>query len=238
MKRLTNLLVTASFLLLTSLSSEAQTFKSTWLTTNIGLNSNWIINQNAYGNQEMDYSTTFGLNANIGVNYFMDNKYGISTGIAYGNLGQNYGGEQGGAIASRKVHLNYIQVPVLMIRQLCDYESPCWISFGPQIMFLTSASQKYEREEGNPLKHPEYLPEGKEDVTKWYKPADLMLNFGYTKAYIIRTNDKVRMTWSINTAYGLLDINAKDYQLENIHGVYKSSHNFYIGAQFGFMFNP
>jgi hypothetical protein len=216
----------------------AQSAKSTWMTTSLGLNSCWILNQNSYGNQELDYGTKFGINASIGANYFINNQYGISTGIAFGNLGQNYQGEQADANATRKINLKYIQVPLLVMKQLRDPQSPCWLTFGPQLMFLASASQTYSREEGSELPHPEYLPEGKKDVTKWYKPADVMLNLGYTKVNYVRTNDKVRMMWTINMAYGLFDINAEEYQIENIHGEYKPSHNFYIGAQIGLMFNP
>lgn len=225
-------------LILTGNISFAQLSGSTWLTTSLGLNSCWLLNQNAYGNQEMDYATTFGIQGTIGANYYINSEYGISTGVGFGNFGQNYQGDQGGATATRKVHLNYIQVPIFGMKQLCDPQTPCWLTFGPQLMFLTSATQNYTRDAGNPLPHPEYLPEGKKDVTKWYKPADVMLNLGYTKVYMLRTSDNVRMMWSVNGAMGIFDVNAKDYQIENIHGEYKSSHNFYIGAQIGLMFNP
>jgi len=178
-------------------SVVAQPAKSTWLTTSLGITSDWVINQNAYGNQEMEYGTKFGVTPSLGVNHYIDRKYGIGTGIAFINLGQNYQGEQSGAKATRKVNLNYIQVPLMVMRQLCDPQHPCWLSIGPQLMFLTSASQKYTREDGDPLRNPEYLPEGKTDVSKWYKPFDIMLNIGFTNLYSFRKND---MRMSINIA--------------------------------------
>lgn len=232
------LIVLLSASLLTTLTSYSQPAKSTWLTTQIGLTSNWILNQNAYGNQEMEYGTKFGILPGLGVNHYINKKYGIGTGIGFINLGQNYHGEQSGAKATRKVSLNYIQVPILAMKQLCDPQHPCWLTFGPQLMFLTSGSQKYSREEGTPLPNPEYLPEGKKDVTKWYKPFDVMLNVGFSNLYTMRTNDKVRMILSFNAALGLTDINAKNYQIPNIHDEYRASRNFYFGAHLGLMFNP
>jgi hypothetical protein len=231
-------LLTLIFIVLFNLNVSAQRAKSTWLTTNLGLNNCWILNQNAYGNTELDYGTKFGLNLSIGANYFIDKDYGISTGIAFGNLGQNYRGIQGGADATRKLNLTYFQIPALVIKQLCKIDNPCWLSFGPEFLFLTSAQQTYSREEGDPLKNPDYLPEGKKDVSKWFKPADILLSLGYTKAYFMRLNDKSRLTWSVKSGIGLFDINASEYQIENIQGKYRASRNFYIGAQVGFMFNP
>jgi hypothetical protein len=46
------------------------------------------------------------------------------------------------------------------------------------------------------------------------------------------------MMLSFNAAMGLLDINAKEYQIPNLRNIYKSSHNFYFSVQLGFMFNP
>ncbi|MBK7172942.1 MAG: PorT family protein [Bacteroidales bacterium] len=224
--------------ILFSVLLTAQPSKSTWLTTNIGLNSDWILNQNAYGNQEMDYGVKLGLNANLGLNYYMNTEYGFSTGVGISNLGQNYQGDQGGAKATRKVNLNYIQVPVFAMKQLCDPQHPCWLTFGPQLMFLTTGKQNFTREEGSALPNPEYLPEGKIDVTKWYKPFDLMLNLGFTNLYYVRTNDKMRMMLSFNAAISVLDINAKAYQIPNLRDEYSASRNFYIGAQFGLMFKP
>jgi len=218
--------------------APAQPSRSTWLTTGIGFNSDWIINQNVYGNQELAYSTKFGFTANLGISHFIDREYGLSTGIGIITLGQNYHGEQGEAQATRKVNLNYIQVPLLAMRQLADPKHPCWLSVGPQLMFLTSARQVYSREDGLQLPNPEYLPEGTVDVAKWYKPFDVMLNVGVTNIYEMRTNDWMRMSLSFNGAFGLLDINAKEYQIPNIHETYKASHNFYLSAQIGLIFNP
>jgi hypothetical protein len=85
-------------------------------------------------------------------------------------------------------------VPLLAMRQLADPKHPCWLSVGPQLMFLTSARQVYSREDGLQLPNPEYLPEGTVDVAKWYKPFDVMLNVGVTNIYEMRTNDWMRMS--------------------------------------------
>jgi len=238
MKNLVFLLLFAGILVFTN-RVNSQPSNSTWLTSSVGLNSTWLMNQNSYGNPEMDYGTKFGLSGSIGLNHYLDSKYGLSTGIGFGNFGQSYMGEQKGAKASRKVNLNYIMVPLIGMKQLCDPHHPCWLTFGPQIMILTSAKQKYSRENAEePLPYPEYLPEGVKDVTKWYKPVDVMLNVGFTNLYYLRTNDDMRLMLSFNAALGLFDINSKDYQLSTKGEAYKGSRNFYMGVNLGLMFNP
>jgi hypothetical protein len=229
----------ATILVTFVLKVSSQPSNSTWLTSNFGLNSTWIVNQNAYGNPEMDYGTKFGLSGSIGLNHYLNSKYGFGTGIGIGNFGQSYMGEQRDAKATRKVSLNYIIVPLIGMKQLCDPHHPCWLTFGPQIMILTSAKQKYSREEADePLPYPQYLPEGVKDVSKWYKPVDVMLNVGFTNLYYMRSYDDMRMMLSFNAALGLFDINSKDYQLSYKGEAYKPSRNFYMGVQLGFMFNP
>jgi hypothetical protein len=240
MKKILSFILSA-FLLASSFNVLSQPSKSTWLTGNIGLNSTWILNQNAYGNQEMEYSTKFGLTGSIGLNYYLNNEYGLSFGVGIGNYGQSYGGEQEGAKASRKVNLNYIEVPIFVMKQLGDPKNPCWFTLGPQIMILSSAKQKYSRD-GGAVELPSgenLLKVGKYDVTKWYKPLDVMLNAGITNIYYMGTSDNVRFRLSFNAALGLLDINSNDpkYHVVRSNNTYKGSHNFYLGVQVGLMFN-
>lgn len=235
MKQFKGIIVTVSFLLVI-FQANAQPSESTWLTTSVGINSTWIMNQNAYGTPEMDYSTKFGLSGMIGLNYYINTKYGLSTGIGIGNYGQRYGGEQAGAKASRKVNLNYIQVPLLAMKQLCDPHHPCWLTFGPQIMILTSATQQYTRDAEISLENQDILEI--RDAQKLYKPLDIMLNLGFSNLYYMRTYDNMRLMVSYNTALGLFDINEKDYRITRKGSDYKGSHNFYIGVQVGLMFNP
>jgi len=225
-------------LIFTYHGGKAQPSGSTWLSTTAGLNSVWIMNQNAYGNQELEYGTRFGVQASVGLNHYLNTRYGLSTGVGFGNFGQNYHGEQNEGKANRNVNLNYVMIPILGMKQLCDPQHPCWLTIGPQLMILTSASQKYSREDGSPLSNPEYLQEGKADVTKRFRPVDVMLNIGFSNLYSMRSSDKFRMILSYNAAIGLLDINAKSYQIPNLTGTYKASHNFYMGVQAGFIFNP
>jgi hypothetical protein len=231
----------AAILIAATFKASSQPPKSTWLTANAGLNSIWILNQNVYGNPEMDYGTKFGIMGTIGLNYYMDTKYGVSTGVGVGNFGQSYHGEQRGSNASRNVMLNYIIVPLFAMKQLGDLHNPFWLTFGPQLMILTSAKQKYSYDgDVNDLAYPANLKIGKFDVTKAYKPMDIMLNLGLTNLYFLQTGDNVRMMLSFNAALGLLDINSKEPQYRTVRTgqTYKGSHNFYLGAQIGLMFNP
>ncbi|NVO20888.1 MAG: outer membrane beta-barrel protein [Bacteroidetes bacterium] len=222
-------------------TAKTQPSPSAWLTANAGINSIWLLNQNSYGNPEMEYGTKFGLSGDIGLNYYLNNKYGFSTGIGLGNFGQSYVGEQAGEKATRKVNLNYIKVPVMGMKQLSDPQHPCWLSFGPEILILTSASQKYTRVGGSEgLPNPGYFVPGKHDVTKWYKPMDIMLKAEVTNIYYMGTDDSKRFMLSVMGAFGLMDVNSNDpkYHVVRTGQTYKGSHNFYLGVKAGIMFNP
>lgn len=49
----------------------SQKKKSLWLHAIGGINSSWIANQNAYGNPEFEYATTFKLSAGGGITYYI-----------------------------------------------------------------------------------------------------------------------------------------------------------------------
>ena len=149
-------------------------------------------------------------------------------------LGQNYSGEQGGASAKRKVRLTYIEVPFMWMRQIPYREYPTWISAGPNIMVLVKANQEYSRDGGSKLPNPDGMASG--EVTERFKPVDVALNFSLNRMVELTYSRSIMFLFSINSSFGLLDINSKEYQLPNTHDIYASSHNFYIGVKFGLMF--
>ena len=215
---------------------QAQKSKSLWLEAKAGLNTSVIINQNAYGNGEMDYATTFGLTAGLGANYYLTEKWGVNASFNWSKLGQNYSGMQSSGDAKRKVKLNYLEVPLLALRRVGRPKNLTWVSFGPEIMFLLNAKQEYERENGGPLPKPDYLIEGTTDITNRYKPIDIALSFAISKIYDVYQNRNFRFLISANMAVGLSDINSKEWKTPNMHGSYAGSHNFYMGIKAGIMY--
>lgn len=119
--------LTVILFLLLSLNTMAQRRNSVWISGAAGMNSNWILNQNAYGNQEMEYATSFSPSGGIGIMYFKNKEWGYSGSAYLSKLGQNYSGYQAGAPAVRKVKLYYIEVPLMLMKQIPDMQYPTWI---------------------------------------------------------------------------------------------------------------
>lgn len=221
-------------MLIFSLNVMAQQKGSVWINGEAGFNSIWILNQNAYGNQETEYATSFGSTGGVSLSYFKNREWGMKGALYMSRLGQNYSGEQGGASAKRKVRLTYIEVPFMWMRQIPYREYPTWISAGPNIMVLVKANQEYSRDGGSKLPNPDGMASG--EVTERFKPVDVALNFSLNRMVELNYSRSIMFLFSINSSFGLLDINSKEYQLPNTHDIYASSHNFYIGVKFGLMF--
>ena len=214
---------------------KAQQRNSYWINGVAGLNSNWIMNQNAYGNQEMEYATAFGLAGGIGASFFYSNDWGMNTSLFLNQSGQNYSGYQGGAPAERKLKLTYLEIPLLVMRQIPYMNFPTWVSAGPGIMILLKAKQDYSRKEGGSvLPNPEGMVNG--DVTERFMPVDITMNIAINRMVSLDYFRKMMFLFSVNSSFGLFDISKPEWRIPNTHDVYGRSHNFYIGAKVGLMY--
>ena len=222
------------FMLLFSFEVKSQQVHSLWISAVPGFNSNWILNQNAYGNQEFEYASRFGLSGGLGVTYFYRKHWGFNSSFLLSQMGQNYSGYQAGGVAERKIKLSYLEVPLLFMRELPYMQYPTWVSFGPDVLILLNANQKYARNGGNPLPNPEGMIDG--NVKDRYKPIDIAVNFAVNRMYNLDYFRKMMFLFSANSTIGLTDINTTDWQIPNKHNIYKGSHNFYIGLKVGIMF--
>lgn len=227
------LLLSVILLLIFSFNATAQRRNSVWLSGTAGMNSNWILNQNAYGNQEMEYATSFNPSGGIGLMYFKNREWGFSGSAYISKLGQNYSGYQGGGEAKRKVKLAYVEVPFMLMKQIPDMNYPTWISAGPSVMLLLKGNQDYSRDGGSPLPFPDGMNAG--DISERFKPVDVALNFSINRMMELNYSRSMMFLFSVNSSLGLLDINRTDYQIENTHHLYAPSHNFYIGFKVGLM---
>lgn len=213
----------------------AQDEKSLWIDGDLGLNSNWLINQNSYQNSEMNYATSFGLTGGLGISYFFNDRFGTNVSPGYVKLGQNYHDELESGTANRKLKLSYITLPLLLMTKIPMTNNPTWIAFGPELMLLTAANQEFKSTDEYPVYNPDGLKNG--DVKERIKPFDLALHFSVIKMYELQASDDLMFFYAFNTSLGLLDINSKDWQTPDIHDEYKGSHNFYFGIKAGIMFN-
>jgi len=217
---------------------------TSWIKADFGANNTWILNQNMYGNPELPYTATIGYAGELSYQHFI-REYGYSFGLGIANLGQNYEGEMAGANAQRKVNLTYLELPVMGMYNLGGKREQIWLSAGPQLMFLLAASQDFSRSGERVIPDPELLSQGSVNVINRFKPVDVMLAFGLTNFFPIkshdvipyRTSEKIMWSLSLDGAIGLSDINQRQYQISNTHNVYAGSHNFYLGIRIGIMSN-
>lgn len=220
--------------ILFSVQVKSQQVHSLWINAVTGINSTWLINQNAYGNPEFEYSTSFGLTGGLGATYFYKKHWGLNGSILLSKFGQSYRGVQSGGDADRRISLTYIEIPLLLMKDIPGMLYPTWISFGPDFMILKNATQKYTREGGRDLAYPERMESA--NVKDRYKMADVALTFSVNRMYNLDYLRKMMFLFSVNTTVGLTDINAKEWQIPNTHDIYAGSHNFYIGMKVGMMF--
>lgn len=213
---------------------QAQQKGSLWINVITGINGTLILNQNAYGNPEMAYAPTVGFTGGMGVSYYHNYSWGLNGSVLASKLGQNYSGLQGGGEALRKVRLSYIEVPILIMKNIPLMKFPTWISFGPDMMFLFNAQQEYTREGGTPLQNQIGMATG--DIKERFNSTDVVVNMSLNRMYTLNYFGTMMLLLSLNTAIGITDINSTEWQIPNTHNEYGKSHNFYMGIKAGIMF--
>jgi hypothetical protein len=218
---------------------QAQVGSMSWITLTGGMNSIWIANQNNYGNPEMPYATKWGFSGALGFSSYVNSRNGYSIAIGMSRAGQNYRGEVSQSDATREVTLAYMHIPLLYVLQIKSFGNPVYVEMGPQFGFLLTASQYFHREASEVgLPAAQYLPEGDLDVKSWFNPIDFQGMFRITKSFPLEGSKHLRAKVGFETAVSLTDINKIAYRLENMHGVYKASRNFYGGLSVSLMYRP
>ena len=226
----------AILIALFSFKVQAQQPSTMWINAIVGGNNTWVLNQNAYGNQEIEYAPTLGLTGGVGVSIFYNRKWGFNGSALVSKLGQNYSGYQGGVQSKRKVKLTYLEVPLLAMRNIPDMRYPTWVSFGPDVMVLLNAKQDYTREGESTSTLPN--PDGMlaNNTKDRFKAIDVGINLSLNRMYTVGYYQKFMFLISINSTIGLADINQSSWQIPNTHSDYGRSHNFYIGVKTGIMY--
>lgn len=215
------------------ITGYSQQKRTLWIHAIGGVNSSWIANQNAYGNPEFEYATTFKLSAGGGFTYYINDKLGISAQGFTTGMGQNYAGEQRGGRALREVQFQYIEIPVLVHWRLAEKKEMMWFTLGPDLLIMQSANQTYNRRGGRPLQNPDGMKEG--DVLERYNTTDVALNLGLNKMIKLNYKGSFLLLLTFNTAFGAIDLNKEGWKTENLHGVYRQSNNYYFGIKAGLM---
>jgi hypothetical protein len=197
-----------------------------------------IINQNTWGiGREYDYEFTINTSYGLDVGYAFSDQFGIYSGYWFTTLGQDYSDNYSGSDWERSLKLKYNFIPVMFKFTSTKAKVNFLGGAGVLIGTLSSADQEWLRD-GNPYNEMRTNPitgdsfnPGDEDVTERFNKSELMLNFDLGGRILLATN--LHMDLTLNLGYGLGDINAEDWQIDNPDGDYELSRNAFGGIKLG-----
>jgi hypothetical protein len=195
-----------------------------------------VTNQNAYGQSEMDYEVPSSYGFNVTAGYGFTDKLGLQLEVGYGLLGQKYSDTRDYQPVTRDIDLTYIQIPVLFKYNTTGELARFYLLAGPQLAFLTSANQDYlmNGEPAPPFYNEEYgdtIDVSKSDIKDRLSSFDLMARLDFGLEVMIAKNFMLDL--GLTMRYGLMDLNAEDWQLKDKTGNYHASHNFCGGLNVG-----
>ncbi len=240
MKKL--VLALLAFLLLTGFSALAQ--KGLYFGLAGTIQSTWIINQNNYGLSEMDYKSTFGGAGNLNIGYDFTNHLGLKLEIGYSKMGQDYTDSRTDSLKkqfdfTRDIKLNYLTIPILFKYRTGGAIAKFFVALGPQFNMLLSAKQTYNVN-GQPFVFDlrtvsgQTFQVGKEDIKERYSSMDIVAraDFGLEITLV----KYLMIDFGATVGYGLMDLNATDYRLQDHSGNYHPSHSASGGLTLGLNF--
>jgi hypothetical protein len=223
-----------ALLLITSIPALAQ--KGFYIGIAGTAQSTWIINQENYGLKPLNEVSTLGGSGNINVGYDFTNHIGIKVEFGYGTFGQKYSKTIGDSAFSRNIKLNYFMIPVLFKYRVGGPVVKFYFAIGPQFNMLMSANQTYTLNgetfdttlktiSGKPFEVGLAGIKDRFASMDIFARMDLGLDITLVKHLMIE--------FGLKLGYGLMDINATDYQLKDKDGNYNKSHNVFGGLTLG-----
>lgn len=185
-------------------------------------NTVWIVNQNAYGGEEYDYTLKMGGGAGIDVGYNFTNHLGLFTGFKFSNQGQSYESSKNTG-ETRDVSLKYSYIPVLFRFTGGSSKVKFYAQAGPQFGFINDATYTYE----NPNTKISQSYNFKERYTK----NDNGINFSLGANIDLITN--LYLSAGLDFFYSFNDINDEKFHIPDSSGVYEPSKNATGGLRIG-----
>jgi len=231
---------------------------------NFGFNSTWIVNQNNYGYQELEYARTFGVYPGLAVGYNLEDNYGFQVELNFATMGQDYfdvakdfgpddgSGKRQKVDTYRYISLNYLQMPIMFRYQtLREKKKDEIISYhlivGPSFGFLLSADQYYEADTSytktlvlldNDTIPESMIPDFKKtnsiEEDKEYF-SGIDVGVQLDLGVDIYIKKFVYITPALKLYYGLTDLNSQPTR--EITDYKGSSHNFFGGINIGIHVN-
>jgi len=257
-------LIVSVMLIIGSLSAQQARINASAMVSNrlfVGLEgaltSVIIMQENAYGESEIDYKAKFGNGYGINIGYILNEHIGFVTGITFSKQGVKYGDvkqtgtfytlpDEGSASAleftnvSRDITTTYMNIPVLFRFSFGSPEnrSRFRLLLGPQFSFLRNATQEYKRvlNEGDLKRIDTWV---KDLDGNWFSVADpeikdriskndIQIAFDIGSEFLI--GNHIMLSTGFRGNYGFSDVNAESYRIKsNKDEVYVPSNNLYGG---------
>lgn len=239
MKKLMLFFISLVFL---SVATNAQKGKEIILGVGGAVTNTWIVNQNFYGEPEVDYAPKVGYAASLNLGYNFTGNIAMLTELQYSHQGQKYEGEQHWSgndfeDVTRDIKLYYLNIPVFFKYAFGKDLTKFRFMIGPQFGILMNAEQEYLRDG---IKQPTtaYDLNNNPFITTETVIKDRYENLDIGVAIDIGTDITLSDLFYINAGirfnYGLKDINAEPYQLDNYQQEpYELSNNLWGGLYIG-----
>lgn len=202
-----------------------------------------IMNQNFYGEPEVDYAPKMGYAASFNLGYHFSERLGIMGEFQYSLQGQKYEGDQtiDGVIYDvvRDIDLRYINLPLFFKFSSGDKLVRFRFLVGPQVGILLEATQKYTRS-GEKIGTLATDVDGNEFVTDANDITDRFDKYDFGIAGDVgadfHLSDVLCLTAGLRANYGFRDLNARAYRIDDLNGEYTPSHNVWGGLYFGIQY--
>jgi len=186
-------------------------------------NATFIINQDAYGEQELDYAATTGFAGGLAIGYNIDNHFGLQLEAVSSNQGQHYIKQTANEpTIYRNIDLNYMHFPLLLkYSGGAQYATRFFVMAGPEMSMLQKANLYYKDGTSS------YTIDVKNRFNKqdWAMVFELGADFTIYKGLYASAG--------IRLNYGLTDINDPAYRIPNHNGIYDASRNAWGGINIG-----
>lgn len=211
-----------------------------------------IVNQNNYGFSELDYELTGKPAFGLSFGYAGFNKHHVQTGVKLLRLGQNYSSELDNVTHSRNVKLNYLMIPLSYKMVFGDTESNSYatrafFSIGGYVAFLNRAETTWILDRNDVSLVEFHQSQNRNvnilDIAQLANGSDLeddkdqfeSIDFGVTFNLGVRTflSEGLALNLEFLGGYGLGDMNAEGWRLNNSSGEYDASNNAFGGVQMG-----
>lgn len=230
-------------LFISSVSLKAQKGKELVIGANGALTSVVIMNQNFYGEPEVDYAPKIGYAASFNLGYNFSESLGIMGEIQYSLQGQKYEGKQsfGGNTyeVKRDIDLRYLNIPLFFKFSSGDKLVRFRFLVGPQLGILLDATQEYTRS-GEKIGTKVYNNDGELFTTDANDIKDRFDKYDFGFAGDVgadfHVSDVLCLTAGLRGNYGFRDINARAYRIDDLDGEYAPSHNVWGGFYFGILY--